>query len=157
MILNKIKTAEGKIVVQTQSQVKGKLPAGSQTLELIKKGLWGVVNDGRGTAKATRIKGIDISGKTGTVQVVGRKDDEETSETEKPDHLKAHAWFVAYAPSVNPQIAVAVIIEHGESGSQAAAPIAREMIRTYLKKTGPGKQLKAEGSKLKAVKVVNDG
>ena len=157
LILNKIKTAEGKVVVQIQSQVKGKLPAGSQTLELIKKGLWGVVNDGRGTAKATRIKGIDISGKTGTVQVVGRKDDEEASETEKPYHLKAHAWFVAYAPSVNPQIAVAVIIEHGESGSQAAAPIAREMIRTYLKKTGPGKQLKAEGSKLKAVKVVNDG
>jgi cell division protein FtsI/penicillin-binding protein 2 len=64
---------------------------------------------------------------------------------------------VAYAPSVDPQIAVAVIIEHGESGSKAAAPIAREMIRTYLKKTGPGKQLKAEGSKLEAVKVVSDG
>jgi penicillin-binding protein 2 len=157
LILNKIKTAEGKVVVQIQSQVKGKLPAGSQTLELIKKGLWGVVNDGRGTAKATRIKGIDISGKTGTVQVVGRKDDEEASETEKPYHLKAHAWFVAYAPSVNPQIAVAVIIEHGESGSQAAAPIAREMIRTYLKKIGPGQQLKAEGSKHDAEKKINDG
>ncbi|MBC8431323.1 MAG: penicillin-binding protein 2 [Desulfobacterales bacterium] len=157
LILKMINTAEGKIVVQAQSQVKGKLPAGSQTLELIKKGLWGVVNDSRGTAKAVRIKGIDVSGKTGTVQVVGRKDDEEASETEKPDHLKAHAWFVAYAPSVDPQIAVAVIVEHGESGSKAAAPIAREMIRTYLKKTGPGKQLKAEGSTLEAVKVVNDG
>lgn len=148
LILKTIKTAEGKIVVQAQSQVKGKLPAGSQTLEIIKKSLWGVVNDSRGTAKAVRIKGIDISGKTGTVQVVGRKDDEETSETEKPDHLKAHAWFVAYAPSVDPQIAVVVIIEHGESGSKAAAPIAREMIRAYLKKAGPGKQLKAEGLKL---------
>jgi penicillin-binding protein 2 len=157
MILKTIKTAEGKIVIQAQSQVKGKLPAGSQTLELIKKGLWGVVNDGRGTAKAARIKGIDISGKTGTVQLVGRKDDEETSEAEKPDHLKAHAWFVAYAPSVDPQIAVVVIIEHGESGSKAAAPIAREMIRTYLKKTGPGKQLKAEGSKHDAEKKINDG
>lgn len=148
MILKTIKTAEGKIVVQAQSQVKGKLPASSQTLELIKKGLWGVVNDRRGTAKAVRIKGIDVSGKTGSAQVVGRKDDEETSETERPDHLKAHAWFVAYAPSVDPQIAVVVIIEHGESGSKAAAPIAREMIRAYLKKAGPGKQLKAEGSKL---------
>ncbi|MEE8430815.1 MAG: penicillin-binding protein 2 [Candidatus Desulfatibia sp.] len=148
MILKTIKTAEGKIVIQTQSQVKGKLPASSQTLELIKKGLWGVVNDRRGTAKAVRIKGIDVSGKTGSAQVVGRKDDEETSETEKPDHLKAHAWFVAYAPSVDPQIAVVVIIEHGESGAKAAAPIAREMIRAYLKKAGPGKQLKAEGSML---------
>ncbi len=148
LILKMIKTTEGKIVVQAQSQVKGKLPAGSQTLELIKKGLWGVVNGKRGTARGARIRGIDISGKTGTVQIVGRKDDEETSETETPDHLKAHAWFVAYAPSVDPQIAVAVIIEHGESGSKAAAPIAREMIRAYLKIAGPGKQLKAEGSKL---------
>lgn len=157
MILKTIKTAEGKIVVQTQSQVKGKLPAGSQTLELIKKGLWGVVNDSGGTAKAARIKGIDVSGKTGTVQVVGRKDDEETGETEIPNHLKAHAWFVAYAPSVDPQIAVAVIIEHGESGATAAAPVAREMIRTYLKKTGHGKQLKAEDSKHGAEKKINDG
>ena len=157
LILKMIKTTEGKIVVQAQSQVKGKLPAGSQTLELIKKGLWGVVNGKRGTARGARIRGIDISGKTGTVQIVGRKDGEETSETETPDHLKAHAWFVAYAPSVDPQIAVAVIIEHGESGSKAAAPIAREMIRTYLKKTGPGKQLKAEGSKHDAEKKINDG
>ncbi len=47
-------------------------------------------------------------------------------------HLKPHAWFIAYAPSDDPQIAITVIVEHGEHGSSAAAPIAREMIRTYL-------------------------
>ena len=45
---------------------------------------------------------------------------------------KAHAWFVAYAPSENPQIAVAVIVERGEHGSTAAAPIAKEIIKAYL-------------------------
>jgi len=78
--------------------------------------------------------GIDVSGKTGTVQLVKRKDDADESETDIPDHLKAHAWFVSYAPSVDPKIAVAVMVEHGEHGSSAAAPIARDIIKTYLKK-----------------------
>ena len=43
-----------------------------------------------------------------------------------------HAWFVAYAPANHPRISVVVIVEHGEHGSSAAAPIAREMIKTYL-------------------------
>ena len=43
-----------------------------------------------------------------------------------------HAWFVAYAPSEAPQIAIAVIVEHGEHGSSAAAPVARELVKTYL-------------------------
>ena len=50
-------------------------------------------------------------------------------------HLKSHAWFVAYAPSEAPQIAVSVIVEHGEHGSSAAAPIAKELINIYLSDT----------------------
>jgi len=46
--------------------------------------------------------------------------------------LKSHAWFVAYAPSVDPQIAVSVIVEHGSHGSSTAAPIARDVIKTYF-------------------------
>ncbi len=43
-----------------------------------------------------------------------------------------HAWFVAYAPAENPRIAISVIVEHGEHGSTAAAPIAKELITAYL-------------------------
>jgi penicillin-binding protein 2 len=56
--------------------------------------------------------------------------DEETAVG--PAHWKPHAWFVAYAPAVSPRIAVAVIVEHGEHGSSAAAPIARDIIKAYL-------------------------
>jgi len=66
--------------------------------------------------------------------VISRKEDEALAEEDIPIHLKAHAWFVAYAPSDRPTIAVAVVVEHGEHGSGAAAPIAREMIKTYLRK-----------------------
>ena len=102
-------------------------------MALVKQGLWEVVNTDKGTAKGARFYGLEVSGKTGTAQVISRKDGE-LENTELGDHLKPHAWFVAYAPSTNPEIAVAVIVEHGEHGSSAAAPIAREMIKAYLLK-----------------------
>jgi penicillin-binding protein 2 len=134
LILKTIETPEGNVVIQSQTQVLGRLAASKSTLDIIKKGLWSVVNDDKGTARKVRIEGIEISGKTGTAQVVGRKDDEELRDAERAGHLKAHAWFLAYAPSVDPKIAVVVMVEHGESGSEAASPIAREIIKTYLEK-----------------------
>jgi penicillin-binding protein 2 len=132
MILEAVKTAEGRILFQNKPVVIGKIPVSKRTLELVQRGLWGVVNSDRGTARASRLVDIEFSGKTGTSQVVGRKSDDPTAEEDLPAHLRPHAWFVAYAPSEMAEIAVAVLIEHGEHGSGAAAPVAREMIKTYL-------------------------
>lgn len=132
-VLKHIETAEGKIIRETKPKMIGRLPVSSKTLELVKQGLWEVVNYEKGTARGAQIHGVDVSGKTGTAQVISRKEGEDETEEELPDHLKPHAWFVAYAPSENPEIAVAVIVEHGEHGSGSAAPVAREMIKTYLR------------------------
>lgn len=132
LILKKIETTESKIVLKGKTQVTGKLPISPKTLELVRKGLWEVVGGARGTARRVRLKGIDISGKTGTAQLFSRKTDEVEREEDITAHLKSHAWFVAYAPSDNPKIAVAIIVEHGEHGSSTAGPIARELIKTYL-------------------------
>ena len=78
-----------------------------------------------------------MSGKTGTTQVISRKEDDPLPEEDVPIHLRAHAWFVAYAPSDKPTIAVAVVVEHGEHGSSAAAPIAAELIKTFLRAGRP--------------------
>ena len=135
-LLKRIETAQGKVVLQTEPAVAGKAPISPRTLELIRQGLWEVVHTDTGTAKGARFFDLHISGKTGTAQVISRKDDEEETEDEAKiaDHLKAHAWFVAYAPSEAPRIAVAVVVENGEHGSSAATPIAREMIKSYLLK-----------------------
>jgi penicillin-binding protein 2 len=147
LILKSVKTADGDIVIQSEKQAIGSLPAGKNTLSTVKKGLSEVVNSPRGTGWIAHIKDMDISGKTGTAQVVGRSSDSHLSEKDMPDHFKAHAWFVSYAPSVDPQIAVVVFVEHGEHGSSTAAPIAREIIRTYLEKDEYDRQLRAEISK----------
>jgi penicillin-binding protein 2 len=141
MILESIKTADGQVLKTSEPKLIGKLPVNQPTLDLVKLGLWRVVNGDNGTARGSRLGDINISGKTGTSQVVSRKADESTSEEDMPAHLKSHAWFLAYAPSENPRIAVAVVVEHGEHGSGAAAPLAKEMFKTYLRRESIGTPL----------------
>ncbi len=131
LIISEIKTAEGTVIKQFEKEIVDKLPVSAENLAIVSQGLWDVVNGSRGTARAYKIKDIEMVGKTGTAQVFSRKKDSDYSD-DLPDHLKAHAWFVAYAPAENPKIAVAVMVEHGEHGSSAAAPIASELIKTYL-------------------------
>jgi len=131
-ILERVVTSNGDVVFVNEKQVAGKLPVSKKNLEIIRKGLWEVVNSNRGTAKIAKLKNEYMSGKTGTAQVVGRKKIENLRESEKTRQFRDHAWFVAYAPSENPKIAVAIIVEHGEHGSLTAAPIAQQLIETYL-------------------------
>lgn len=104
-------------------------------MELIKKALIAVVNDPHGTGRNALVKGITVAGKTGTVEVINKKTLKKLyPDGDYPLKYEKHAWFVAVAPAEDPQIAIAVFIEHGGSGSGAAAPIAGKLIRQYLKK-----------------------
>ncbi len=133
LILKSVRTPEGSVVLESKRQLVGKLPVSRQNLEIIKEGLKEVVNNPKGTAyRAAHIEGLEISGKTGTSQIIGRSSEHNTSKKNPSNHFEPHAWFVAYAPSDNPKIAVSVMIEHGGHGSSAAAPIAKEIINTYL-------------------------
>jgi penicillin-binding protein 2 len=118
--------------IENQPEVAARLTISDTTLSLVRQGLWDVVNQRTGTAWHSRLQGIEFSGKTGTAQVVGRPPDGVENEDQIKEMHKDHAWFVAYAPSVNPRIAIAVLVEHGEHGSSTAAPIASKMIQTYL-------------------------
>ncbi|MBE7030986.1 MAG: peptidoglycan glycosyltransferase [Ruminococcaceae bacterium] len=94
-----------------------------ETARAVKELMVDAVNNGTGTN--ARIWGIDVGGKTGTAE------NERTNE----DSEATHALFVSFAPADDPQIAVAVILEYaGNTGGSIAAPIAREAMRTYLKK-----------------------
>ena len=90
------------------------------------------MNGSRGTARIAKLEDYEICGKTGTAQIVGRKKNENVKDSDREKHHRAHAWFVAYAPSEKPEIAAAIIVEHGEHGSSAASPIARDLFATYF-------------------------
>lgn len=130
-LVKTIRTADGNTLFESKPEAVGKLPISDKTLQLVREGLFKAVNDRHGTAWRSRLAGVGMCGKTGTAQVVGRKEEDADGDG-RGDPLKDHAWFVAYAPEHDPKIAVSVIIEHGEHGSTAAAPVAAEMIRYYL-------------------------
>lgn len=98
-------------------------------LAIVVKALVATVMDPDGTGGRSRIPGLRIAGKTGTAQVVAQAKRGE----ELDDRLKDHAWFVAWAPVEDPRIVVAVLVENGGSGSAAAAPVARQLMATYLR------------------------
>jgi len=91
-----------------------------------------VIDSPRGTAKVIHTDKYKIAGKTGTAQVFSIKQDE-TYDAEKIEKkLRDHALFISFAPTKNPKIAVAVIVENGGHGSSVAAPIARRIMDLYL-------------------------
>lgn len=108
--------------------------AGSSWSTII-SGMTGVVHGPRGTARAIG-KGMDyqMAGKTGTAQVyqLSQDEDEKENRGEIAEKLQDHALFIAFAPVDNPQLAVAVIVENGGSGSGTAAPIARKVFDYYF-------------------------
>ncbi|HKJ98771.1 MAG TPA: penicillin-binding protein 2 [Desulfotignum sp.] len=131
-IVKNIKDSSGNIIKKIEPEITGGIPASRQTLELVKNGLLDVVQGDRGTARSIRIKEIEMAGKTGTAQVFSRKTGEKFDNKNLARTLQDHAWFVCYAPAQNPVIAISVIIEHGEHGSTAAAPVAGAMVKQYL-------------------------
>jgi penicillin-binding protein 2 len=96
-------------------------------------GMHAVMQGVRGTARAVgRNAPYEMAGKSGTAQVFTIAQEEEYDEDEIDERLRDHALFISFAPLENPQIAVAVVIENGSSGSRVAAPIARAIMDEYL-------------------------
>ncbi|MBF2976237.1 penicillin-binding protein 2, partial [Pseudomonas aeruginosa] len=87
----------------------------------------------RGTArKVGATSAYLIAGKSGTAQVVAIKQNERYDRSKLLERHRDHALFVGFAPANNPQIAVAVMVENGESGSGVAAPVVKQVMDAWL-------------------------
>ena len=91
----------------------------SHQIEVVRKAMWRVVNETGGTAGRAKSDITVISGKTGTAQTGNMKE-------------PTNAWFIAFAPYENPEIAVCVFVQNGKSGGGAASPISRNIIENYM-------------------------
>ena len=109
-----------------------------QALRAVQAGMHEVINGRRGTARKARldIEGVEMAGKTGTSQVRRISRTERAAGAHKrkdrPWEERDHALFVCYAPYDAPRYAVSVIVEHGQSGSGTASPIARDIMTRAL-------------------------
>jgi len=93
--------------------------------------MWKVVNE-EGTARAAKIPGFNVCGKTGSTQVISTVRAEESSAVAQK--IKTHSWFTGFAPRRNPAIVVTILVEYGGLGGATAAPLARELFKLYRKK-----------------------
>lgn len=102
-------------------------------LEAVRRGMWGVVNDAKGTGRRARHKMIEIAGKTGTAQVVRLgKERGAKGQALLPEHQRDHAWFVAFAPMESPRVVVIVMIENAGKGGSNFAALAKTLIEAHL-------------------------
>lgn len=114
-------------------------------LQACRQGMWAVVNAPGGTAPGARLKlpGVQLAGKTGSTQVrrVSRalRESGRYRSDRLPWEFRPHALFVCYAPYDQPRYAVSVVVEHGNAGAAAAAPLARAIMEDTLTRDPAGR------------------
>lgn len=126
-LVEKVESPTGEVLHQFQPVIKGRLGAQPANLETVKEALEAVVS--QGTGRGAALSNLQVAGKTGTAQVAAL-DREKTGK--RKAELQHHAWFVAFAPVEEAQLAVAVLVEHGGQGGRTAAPLARRVLAAYF-------------------------
>ena len=126
-------------------------------LHAVREGMWAVVNEAGGTAPLAKLAdpGVQLAGKTGSAQV--RRVSRELRESghfdsqKLPWEYRPHALFVAFAPYDAPRYALAVVIEHGNAGAAAAAPMAHDIMTEVLKRD-PGNRTEPPSAQVAEVR-----
>jgi penicillin-binding protein 2 len=139
-LMQKTESIDGTTLRRHITQIKTRLDLSEETIELLREGLFDVLNSKKGTARGSKPRTVTAAGKTGTVQVYSEKiaklqekaEKENGEKKELPYELRDHAWFTCYAPYEKPEIVVTVLVEHGGHGASAAAPVAKKIIDFYF-------------------------
>ena len=110
-----------------------------ENINFIKDSMFAATNEPGGTSYASRLtkKGFVFAGKTGSSQIKRFTEAQREAEVKQEDIVyqdRDHALFVAFAPYNDPRYAISVIVEHGGSGSKAAAPVAKKVIKKILER-----------------------
>jgi len=140
-LVERLQSPDGTVLQSFGATVRHRIDVPPADLVRVTDALRGVVTDRLGTAhEATDISEVELAGKTGTAQVsrVARHG-------EDPRYAyfmgRDHAWFAAFAPFDRPEIAVVVLVEHGGSGGDEAAPVAASLVRDYFTRIRPGEPI----------------
>jgi penicillin-binding protein 2 len=130
-LVQRVNAPDGALVQSFEPEEQGRLNVRETALSQVREALVDVV--GRGTGKKAAMPGISVAGKTGTAQVVTLGKERKPA-AQLPWEQRDHAWFVAYAPSEQPEVAVATLVEHAPGGGGAvAAPITRQVLEAFFR------------------------
>jgi len=147
-LVSKVESLDGATVREYGPELIRTIELKPDTLNRVRNALADVVSGAGGTGGAARTPLIQIAGKTGTAQVIEMKAVYLKSE-QLSYFNRDHAWFVSYAPVDNPQVAIAVLVEHGGHGGEAAAPMAKKVFEKFVeaqKQPTDKQQVRADGA-----------
>jgi penicillin-binding protein 2 len=116
-------------------EFKQGLTLSADKLAIVKNGMWAVVNEPGGTAYGSRVSGMEMGGKTGTAQVIGREAVLRAGVDKSK--LQDNAWFAGFGPVDHPRMVVVVFVENGGHGNLAAAPLAKALFEARLGTAAP--------------------
>ena len=110
-----------------------------ENINFVKDAMFAASNEPGGTSYGSRYdnKKFMFAGKTGSSQIkrfTAEQREAETKQSEIAYLERDHAWFVAFAPVKDPKYAISVLVEHGGSGSSAAAPVAKKVIKKVIER-----------------------
>jgi penicillin-binding protein 2 len=129
--VRRVDAPDGSVRTIVEPEVLGHAEVSAANLEIVREAMRDVVMSERGTGKKARIPGVTVAGKTGTAQVVKMGERERSNKGARA--TRDHAWFIAFAPYENPEIAVACIVENaGGGGGAIAAPTVRQVLAHYF-------------------------
>jgi len=134
-VVERVEDFDGNVLSLTEPEVLKVAEIEQKDFDALKAGLVAVVNEPHGTGWLSRMPDVTVAGKTGTAQVIRMKSDEEEEKIKDEDieyRFRDHGLFVSYAPAEAPEIAIAVVIEHGSHGSTAAAPVSKAILQAYF-------------------------
>ncbi len=135
-IVERIESPGAQVVEEFAPRARRDVSVSADSFAILRRALYGVMNDPKGTAWKARSSKIEIAGKTGTAQVY-RGPRKRGEDPPLPYELLDHAWFAGFAPAGKPKIAFAVLVEHGGHGGDVAAPLAVEIVEGYFETVVP--------------------
>jgi penicillin-binding protein 2 len=120
-VVKRVESATGELLQATKPEVRRRLSASPQVIETVRQALLGAIQGADGTGHSAAVKKLSVAGKTGTAEFDVYENGVRVARINR-------TWFIGFAPYENPQVALAVLVEDGESGGHTAAPVAGRIL-----------------------------
>jgi penicillin-binding protein 2 len=143
-IFYQVTDAEGRVLRSFAPEVIREVPVSPENLALVKEGMRAAVE--WGTAMNAYLPWVSVAGKTGTAEYFADENQDGYPDRDHKGNLPTHAWFTAFAPVEDPEIALIVLVEGGGEGSITAVPIAAQILQHYFPVPSTGVSPEAEAT-----------
>jgi len=131
-LVYQITDADGNVLRSFTPELIRELPIAYEHLAVVREGMYQAVNWKHGTSTKAALPDVAVAGKTGTAEFFIDRNQDGWPDRDAKGNLPTHAWFTAFAPYEEPEIALVVFIFEGGEGSSTAAPVAAEILRAYF-------------------------